>query len=148
MSRADSKTGDPREMTDKAERSARLTRVETNVEALTNDVRSLSGDVRALTQTVGNYITSAGRVNWGWIFAGLGLVISIQFAMNRATTAPLEARADAAERRLEHMGHDNDDTRLLLIQTLEKTAYLRGLVDGRATSSALHAEIGNGVPRP
>lgn len=90
---------------------SRLSRLEGTVESLAKSVGGLADDVKIMARS----LSTSGRANWGWIFAGAGLVVSVVFAMNRATVAPLE-------RDLSHLRERRDEDHVLQFDMLKRLA--------------------------
>lgn len=56
-----------------SELGTRIVRVESQIEALTNDVRSLAKSVEAMADA----LTNSQRTNWGVVFAGVSSMVAV-----------------------------------------------------------------------
>lgn len=88
------------------ERLANLEQVTTTLEANSNatrtDVERLSAIVDRLASKMTDFMQKANQVNWGWIAAGLGLVLSI----SGLAASPYVARIGELQGRQDRMARD------------------------------------------
>ena len=114
--------------------SPRVAALEVGMRSISNEVESVKTSVDRLSSNVvagfaeiRRDSASSGRTNWGWVIAGVAVVVALVGAVGTAWVRPLQAFDDQFEKRLTTIEKKDDETREMTIRTDERLRIYREL---------------------
>ena len=115
-----------------AELAPRVSALEVGVRTLSNELESVKTSVDRLSSNVvagfaeiRRDSAASGRTNWGWVIAGIAVVVALVGAVGTAWVRPLQAYDEQFERRLASTEKELAETRELATRTDERLKVYR-----------------------
>jgi hypothetical protein len=114
------------------ELSPRVSALEVGVRTLSNELESVKTSVDRLSSNVvagfaeiRRDSATSSRTNWGWVIAGIAVIVSLMGAVGTAWVRPLELSANGIERRLSVVESRQNETNELSTRTDERLRVYR-----------------------
>lgn len=112
----------------------RVSALEVGVRTLSNEMESVKTSIDRLSSNVVSGFAeirrdsaSSGRTNWGWVIAGVAVLIALVGSVGTAWFRPLQAFDEQIEVRLSAVEKRSDQTTELSIRTDERLRIYREL---------------------